>query len=523
MKPIDSIPGFYGKLPAVGDFVSRRLSRDFIGTWDHWLQCSLTASRETLGQLWLTRYLNGPLWRFALSPGIAGDFGWIGILMPSVDRVGRYFPLTLALAVPDHIHYPTLFASNNAWYESLESVALTALEDNLDPKDLDDLLKQVNSPALPALNEAHANLLINLDSGKKAIYIESSHAESDEDTMMHLNTELLEALRGEELESMTGQTFWGTLGAEHTKPFILFCQGLPPVHAFSGFLNGELSARGWNLEKNTLIYQQNTVVDSSILRGEPNPDQFEMPAIVEESRHMTGQWQSHSRTDIGKRRKCNEDALLDKPEAGMWVVADGMGGHQAGDVASQMIINTLNSLNLDSDLSESIRQVRQSLKQVNDDLRDLADSRFNHQIVGSTVVVMLGSGRQAAFLWAGDSRLYQLRAGRLRQLTVDHTDDPDDDGNGYGESLKKNNVITRAVGAHDELLLDCETIEIHEGDVYLLSSDGLDKEVRFDEIEKTLTLYNISASVDQLVDLALDRNARDNVSVIIVKVLNVND
>ncbi len=143
--------------------------------------------------------------------------------------------------------------------------------------------------------------------------------------------------------------------------------------------------------------------------------------------NTSDQWQSFSRTDVGMRRKCNEDALLDKPEAGIWVVADGMGGHQAGDIASNMIINALNELTLSTALDESVKQVQQCLKQVNDDLRDLAESQFNRQIVGSTVVVMLGNGRQAAYLWAGDSRLYQLRNGHLRQLTVDHSDNQHDD------------------------------------------------------------------------------------------------
>ena len=89
------VPGLYGKIPSLGDFVSRRLPRSFISPWETWLQEVITNSREQLGELWLDHYLTCPLWRFVLSPGICGEQAWGGVLMPSVDRVGRYYPFTL--------------------------------------------------------------------------------------------------------------------------------------------------------------------------------------------------------------------------------------------------------------------------------------------------------------------------------------------------------------------------------------------------------------------------------------------
>jgi type VI secretion system protein ImpM len=513
-----SIPGFYGKLPVVGDFVSRRLSREFITPWDQWLQSSMAASREQLSQQWLNSYLTSPLWRFVLGPGLFGQSGWMGILMPSVDKVGRYFPLTLALAVPDNTDVPALFTANNDWFSKLESAALSALEDNLDLNDLENLLKQISSPIIDPVLKHQA--LPYLDSGKRAVFMETRSFQSVDDALLKLNSELL-AIVAAEQAFMPGQTFWGTLGSEQLNPFVLVSQGLPPVHAFSGFMVGDLSTRGWNLEKKIIDCQSNQGCGIPLILPVPgNDDQSDNPSSEDESTKPSGQWQSFSRTDVGKRRKCNEDAVLDKPEGGIWVVADGMGGHQAGDIASNMIVKALDELMLSSALDEAIRQVRQCLKQVNDDLRDLAESRFNRQIVGSTVVVMLANGRQAVYLWAGDSRLYLLRDGCLKQLTIDHSDGQDDESAllSIGSSLKKSNVITRAVGADDELILDCETIEIIKGDTYLLSSDGLDKEVSIDEIEKILNDNDCRNSVNSLIDLALERDARDNVSVIVVKV-----
>jgi len=101
----DPTPGFYGKVPGLGDFVSRRLPQAFIDPWDVWLQAAIASSRQQLGEQWLDIYLTSPLWRYALSPGSCGARGWAGVLMPSVDRVGRYFPLTIAVALAE-IDYP---------------------------------------------------------------------------------------------------------------------------------------------------------------------------------------------------------------------------------------------------------------------------------------------------------------------------------------------------------------------------------------------------------------------------------
>ena len=92
--------GFFGKLPSHGDFLERRVARTFREVWDAWLQRSLNESREALGARWLDCYLTSPLWRFFLSGGVAGAASYLGLLLPSVDRVGRYFPLTVAAELP---------------------------------------------------------------------------------------------------------------------------------------------------------------------------------------------------------------------------------------------------------------------------------------------------------------------------------------------------------------------------------------------------------------------------------------
>jgi type VI secretion system protein ImpM len=117
--------GWYGKIPALGDFASRRLPTEFTQRWDAWLARAIESSQAALGGAWLDTYLSGPLWRFALSPGIIDTRFWCGVLMPSVDRVGRYFPLTIATASTLPPSPP--LAALEQWYERTASAALECL------------------------------------------------------------------------------------------------------------------------------------------------------------------------------------------------------------------------------------------------------------------------------------------------------------------------------------------------------------------------------------------------------------
>lgn len=120
--------GFYGKIPTVGDFVQRRLAASFVDAWDEWLQAGIAVSREQLGDAWLDCYLGAPIWRFVISGGLCGSDAHAGILVPSVDRVGRYYPLTFAITVPNGSVFNTVFPSDDSWFVDLERVALDVLK-----------------------------------------------------------------------------------------------------------------------------------------------------------------------------------------------------------------------------------------------------------------------------------------------------------------------------------------------------------------------------------------------------------
>lgn len=129
--------GWYGKLAALGDFASRRLPPPFVAWWDEWLQRSLAVSRGQLGESWLPVYLKSPIWRFALLPSLFGACGWAGILMPSVDRVGRYFPLTVAVALEPVDTALARVAGADAWFDAIERLALATLNPSFGATDLD--------------------------------------------------------------------------------------------------------------------------------------------------------------------------------------------------------------------------------------------------------------------------------------------------------------------------------------------------------------------------------------------------
>lgn len=138
--------GFFGKLPGRGDFVRRDLPNTFVDTWDRWLQHGIAASRNTLGDGWLDSWLCAPIWRFALPPGTCGPDAWAGVMMPSVDRAGRYFPLTLATSVGT----PAAAVLAGDWIAAVEAVALSALDEGADFERFADAVGQL--PVCPPVS-----------------------------------------------------------------------------------------------------------------------------------------------------------------------------------------------------------------------------------------------------------------------------------------------------------------------------------------------------------------------------------
>ncbi len=234
-------------------------------------------------------------------------------------------------------------------------------------------------------------------------------------------------------------------------------------------------------------------------------------------------WQFACRTHRGNIRKINEDSLLVEEGFPLLVVADGMGGHQAGDVASRMLVESLDELYLqDNSIYAAAALLESSIKQCNGSLIDYSRSHLGGQPMGTTVVAMLADDSMGICLWAGDSRLYCARDQRLEQITVDHSYVAELVSNGQISAEEaidhpSSNIITRAVGAADNLLLDNRSFGLLHGDTYLLCSDGLYNEVGTADILESMTAADVNHGADQLLERCLDSRARDNVTFVMAR------
>ena len=234
-------------------------------------------------------------------------------------------------------------------------------------------------------------------------------------------------------------------------------------------------------------------------------------------------WSSTAISNVGRVRKHNEDSMLERPEIGLWAVADGMGGHAAGDVASQMIVASLKKVHEGVALNRYVNDIEDRILEVNQKLIDKANESARKVTIGSTVVILLTYGKYFLYIWAGDSRLYRLRDGQLRQMTTDHSQVEMYVERGLitreeAATHPHGNMITRAVGATQDLYLDMDMQELQKKDRFMLCSDGLTKHVPDLEIESILKQGTHEECCTKLINLTLERGAGDNVTTIVVDI-----
>lgn len=223
LTPSGAAPGFFGKLPAHGDFVGRRLPPSMRDPFDAWLQRAILASREELGAAWRPVWLSSPLWRFVLAPGLCGPQAWSGIMTPSVDRVGRCFPLVLAAPT---LHAPSLadcLGRHEDWFIRLEGIALSALDEGASPDGLDVALLAIGAlPAMPPL----AGLAPSAGVPRCVTF--------DGVGMPPMA-----------FEDMAGDSAWWGLGSDRVAPCLARCRGWPPAAGFAALMNGAWRGHGW--------------------------------------------------------------------------------------------------------------------------------------------------------------------------------------------------------------------------------------------------------------------------------------
>ncbi|MDE1465476.1 type VI secretion system-associated protein TagF [Spartinivicinus poritis] len=233
------LTGFYGKLPSHGDFISRRLPREFLDHWDEWLQGGIAHSQKVLADQWLTLYLNAPVWRFVLSDGVCGEGIWYGVIIPSMDKVGRYFPLTFAGHIQQKISPMKLMAECGYWIERLEDIAYSVLDDDFDLETMEQDLNKLGNPTIRQVDDlftgssstkmhSRPHLQVALDAGK----IRPLQA------MPAVTEYLINKL-------FNSYSFWWTQGTTQIQPAFLCSEGLPALPAFTSLLTGMWNEGGW--------------------------------------------------------------------------------------------------------------------------------------------------------------------------------------------------------------------------------------------------------------------------------------
>jgi type VI secretion system protein ImpM len=226
------IAGWYGKLPCLGDFASRRLPPEFIALWDGWLQRSIAASRRQLGERWLDCFLTSPMWRFLLAPGLCGSYAWAGVMLPSVDKVGRYFPLTLVLPVERCDGSLAHVFGADTWYAELEKIGLSALNVDFSPDQLEAALAQ--NPFPPRRRPSAQDMVARDVAG----WLDASSQPRvfqilNDDSIGEVMEDVAQALYA---TSAAGKAFWWSVSEESAATECHCTPGLPPEDYFAVLL-----------------------------------------------------------------------------------------------------------------------------------------------------------------------------------------------------------------------------------------------------------------------------------------------
>ena len=484
--------GFFGKLPSHGDFLERRVAGAFREVWDAWLQSSLTASREALGARWLDCYLTSPLWRFFLSDGVADAASYLGLLLPSVDRVGRYFPLTVVAELP--VGLAPLHVAHGAagWFAELEELCTAVLQDSrAELEDFDE-----------ALRSSGARLAgVDAIPGGPAFPGSATQWHWPMGGVDDLSAALARPLMSAAQTALRPLTLWWTAGSALVQPCVLLTRSLPRPASFASLLAGGWNDSGW---------EGVPILESAADGLLPHADATASADVTYES-FVTS---SGGASDVGAVRYENQDALLLDGNNRLWAVADGMGGHLHGGRASQMVIDALSALEPTASVNATLHAVSETLTRVNADLHRGALRLGPDAVCGSTVVALAIRGNECGVAWAGDSRAYRFRGGTLTLLTRDHTAQFEPDETAIRAT--GNTEITRAVGAEEEFELDQVSDLVADGDRFLLCSDGLYDALDAAAIVRCLEEPAAEEASRALIGAARAARARDNVTAIIV-------
>lgn len=481
--------GFFGKLPSNGDFVRRRLSESFVNAWDTWLQQCMVESRSRLEGDWLKIYLTSPVWRFVLCDGVIDAATFAGLLIPSVDSVGRYFPLTIVAELPATVPPMSLTIHARQWFRTVESIALDALE--AQDFNLDEFDKALQDSGAQ-LQDVEQHLFVTLDT---TFPQPEHHWRLPLESSERVAAALIDPLMAPVARALRPMSLWWSDGSERVPPSCLLVRMLPDPARFTAMMDGRWQETGWSGEL-----------------GNP---------VREGSAPLLYNVVSAGASDAGPARAENQDNFLDRTDLGVWAVADGLGGHYRGDRASRMVVDVLASLEPAATVSAALGMAMTGLERVNEDLCRSATETQGGALSGSTVVLLSIRQQEWGVLWAGDSRAYLLRAGVLSALTRDHSAGMTESSQPPSpEPQPSTGVVTRAIGAEATLLLEQSSGMLDAGDRFLLCSDGLHGTLSHAALLGVLQANpEPRAAVDSLLAAATAAGAKDNITAVVINAI----
>ena len=396
--------GFFGKLPCNGDFLQRRVPQSFLDVWDPWLQECIHTSRQALQEQWLPTYLTSPLWRFVLPDSVCGSGAYAGILAPSVDRVGRYFPLTIVAQI-DIATNPLVFATRQfSWFESLETLVIKALDEP--SVDLEWFDEQV-----AAYGDQHAQQEYEAAGDFTDLFERSEFPQQHTAWRVPLGTShaLQDAINALAYRVLTAQlrpsSVWWTEGSEAISACWLNVRGLPAAERFTAMLDGRWGELGWGDAGG-----MSGSAAFSTPPAEPVP-----PARPELHEALPMAAPRVTVPDVQLSAiETNRAAFVLRPEIGLWatIATD----RDADPTAVRLISDALQQVAAGASLTGLVEGIRAQLAEVHRGLLHVATRDVLRIESHASVVVLLLSGDECAFVSAGETQSLRVRARKMEWL-----------------------------------------------------------------------------------------------------------
>ncbi|MFD1745001.1 type VI secretion system-associated protein TagF [Rhizobium helianthi] len=456
LKEQDRI-GFFGKLPAHGDFVGWGLSADLQRLLQDWLQAGLQAARERHGEAWQRTFKSMPPWRFLIEEGLWSNHAIAGVLIPSEDRVGRGFPLVLLSQIQQSGEHPFRFYKDETWFTALEAIAETGLRRDFQLESFTAALQRLRR--IRPVDDSEMETAKGHRSRRESLWWTVAPGTRD-----------VQGFRNE--------------GPPRKDDFVRL---FPPAPA----------------EAEAVCAKHSPLAPSE---PQPHLQRVGLPVMLEATRPRLSAWSHAFETHAGTRGRVNADALLASGAAGLFAVADGAADSSSSAEAAKLAVHLAGQAVMEGSFEQRLREVRGKLGRANTLLR----SRMDHPAapsadVASVAVLMLQASAFAA-LWAGDARCYLLRDGMLRCLTRDHV------------QIGMRRSLSRAVGLETTFQPDTIVDQLQLHDTFLLCTAPVMRALSERVVAEIMLSEKASDVPRTLVENALIAGCADNMTILAVHV-----